>query len=177
MSNELTGGCLCGAIRFRTGTPNVYPTLCHCTSCRRATGAHAVGLYTVARASAEFIVGNPTEFRSSADVLRGFCGRCGTSMRYWHARWPDREVRPEWPATLAFKRSNACLPRTKPRRWPISSWLTLKARAARKRSPASRFAQGSHLRAYQFQDLKSWWMRRNDMLQCRGSFFARLVPP
>jgi hypothetical protein len=53
-TGELTGGCLCGAVRYRTGTPNVPPTLCHCASCRRATGAHAVGLYTVARATAEF---------------------------------------------------------------------------------------------------------------------------
>jgi hypothetical protein len=86
---ELTGGCLCGAVRYRTGTPNVPPTLCHCASCRRATGAHAVGLYTVTRATAEFTAGKQTEYRSSSDVLRGFCGECGTSLTYWHARWPE----------------------------------------------------------------------------------------
>jgi hypothetical protein len=67
-TGELTGGCLCGAVRYRTGTPNVPPTLCHCTSCRRATGAHAVGFYTVARGTAEFAAGKPTECRSSWDV-------------------------------------------------------------------------------------------------------------
>ena len=87
-TGELTGGCLCGAVRYRTGTPNVPPTLCHCTSCRRATGAHAVGFYTLARATAEFTAGKPTEYRSSPEVLRGFCGRCGTSLTYRHARWP-----------------------------------------------------------------------------------------
>jgi hypothetical protein len=48
-----------------------------------------VGLYTVARATAEFTASKPTEYRSSPDVLRAFCGRCGTSLTYWHARWPE----------------------------------------------------------------------------------------
>jgi hypothetical protein len=88
-TGELTGGCLCGAVRYRTGTPSVPPTLCHCASCRRATGAHAMGLYTVTRATVEFTAGKQTEYRSSSDVPRGFCGRCGTSLTYWHARWPE----------------------------------------------------------------------------------------
>jgi hypothetical protein len=48
-----------------------------------------VGFYTVTRASAAFTTGKPTEYRSSSDVLRGFCGQCGTSLTYWHARWPE----------------------------------------------------------------------------------------
>jgi len=36
-----------------------------------------------------FTAARPTEYRSSPDVLRGFCSRCGTSLTYWHAGWPD----------------------------------------------------------------------------------------
>ena len=36
---EATGGCLCGAVRYRvTGSPQ-STSLCHCFSCRRSTGA------------------------------------------------------------------------------------------------------------------------------------------
>ena len=87
-SEELTGGCLCGAVRYRTPIPKNAPTLCHCASCRRAAGAHAVGLYTVDREHVVFVAGRPTEYRSSPKVLRGFCGRCGTALTYWHADWP-----------------------------------------------------------------------------------------
>ena len=84
-----TGGCLCGAVRYQTAAPNTPPTVCHCTSCRRATGAHAVGFYTADRATVEFRAGKPTDYQSSPEVLRGFCDRCGTSLTYWHARWPE----------------------------------------------------------------------------------------
>ena len=89
MSNaEWTGGCVCGAVRYRTGAPKTPPTLCHCASCRRATGAHAVGLFTVDRDTVEFTAGKPTDYQSSPEVLRGFCVRCGTSLTYWHSGWP-----------------------------------------------------------------------------------------
>jgi len=42
-SSRAEGGCLCGAVRYSvTGTP-VARTLCHCISCRRATGGVSVG--------------------------------------------------------------------------------------------------------------------------------------
>ena len=84
---DLTGSCLCGAIRYRTPLPKLAPTLCHCASCRKAAGAHAVGLYTVDRERTA-INGHVTEFPSSLKVVRGFCGRCGSALTYWHADWP-----------------------------------------------------------------------------------------
>jgi hypothetical protein len=89
MPDQLTGSCLCGAVRYRTALPNLPPTLCHCVSCRRATGAHALGLYTVKRDTLTYAQGQPVDYASSPKVLRGFCGRCGTSLSYWHADWPD----------------------------------------------------------------------------------------
>ncbi len=83
----LTGSCLCGAIRYRTPLPKLTPTLCHCSSCRKAAGAHAVGLYTVERELA-VVEGQLTEYPSSDKVVRTFCGRCGSALTYWHADWP-----------------------------------------------------------------------------------------
>ena len=85
----LTGGCLCGDIRYQCEAPFMAPTLCHCSSCRRASGSHVLGLVTVARQSLRFDAGQPKEYRSSAAVRRSFCARCGTPLTYWHEGWPD----------------------------------------------------------------------------------------
>ena len=37
----LTGGCLCGGVRFRVDAPLVVATYCHCTRCQRRTGTAA----------------------------------------------------------------------------------------------------------------------------------------
>jgi hypothetical protein len=87
--NSIFGGCLCGLIRYQSAGQPSRSTLCHCSSCRRASGAHALGLVTVAMAGFQFIASSPAEYRSSASVLRTFCSRCGTPLTYWHEGWPD----------------------------------------------------------------------------------------
>ncbi len=37
----LTGGCLCGGVRFRIDAPLVSSSWCHCTRCQRRTGTAA----------------------------------------------------------------------------------------------------------------------------------------
>lgn len=88
MEQSLNGRCLCKAIRYRCGPLLYPPTLCHCESCRRAAGAHAVGWLTVRRGDLHWLDGAPQEFESSAGVHRGFCGRCGTPLTYRNAARP-----------------------------------------------------------------------------------------
>src|SRR5881392_2122221 len=78
----LEGWCLCTAVRYECGPLLYAPTLCHCESCRRAAGAHAVGWLTVARASLRWSGEAVREYESSPGVHRGFCGRCGTPLSY-----------------------------------------------------------------------------------------------
>lgn len=76
------GGCLCGAIRYRiTAAPHVT-SLCHCRSCRLASGAPAVAWVVLPRDGLVFERGAPAVYRSSPDVERTFCGTCGTSLTY-----------------------------------------------------------------------------------------------
>jgi hypothetical protein len=86
MDDSLTGRCLCGAVRYRLG-PRLYPpTLCHCESCRRASGAHALGWLTVRSTDFGYTGGAPSEIESSPGVWRAFCGRCGAPLTYRSAR-------------------------------------------------------------------------------------------
>jgi hypothetical protein len=88
MALELSGGCLCGAVRYRCAAPERPATWCHCTSCRRAAGAHAVAWFTVPGESFALIEGQPAIFRSSPPVQRAFCARCGTQLTYRHQDSP-----------------------------------------------------------------------------------------
>ena len=84
-----TGRCLCGAIRYRCGPLVSAPTVCHCESCRRACGAHAVGWLTVRPEQLSYLMGAPRELESSPGVRRAFCQQCGTPLTYRSARRPD----------------------------------------------------------------------------------------
>ena len=80
----IEGGCLCAAIRYRiTGAP-LAQSRCHCRSCRRAAGAPSVAWIVVRDCDFEIISGRPSSFRSSPQVVRTFCGTCGTPLTYRH---------------------------------------------------------------------------------------------
>ena len=84
------GGCLCGAVRYRITGQSIARTLCHCHSCRLASGAPSVA-WAVFRASQfAFVSGKPNTFRSSPPVVRTFCGNCGTPLTYQHASRQDK---------------------------------------------------------------------------------------
>jgi hypothetical protein len=80
--NAIEGGCLCGRVRYRvTGAPR-SATCCHCSTCRRASGAPYVAWATFPQAEFAFTGPEPARFRSSADVERSFCPRCGTPLYF-----------------------------------------------------------------------------------------------
>jgi hypothetical protein len=81
--NSLTGGCLCGSVRYGAAAPVSTATFCHCRSCRRASGAHSLPWVTVARAGLRWHgSAAPTHYLSSPGVTRSFCARCGTPLAY-----------------------------------------------------------------------------------------------
>lgn len=82
------GGCLCGAVRYRIAEPALFASMCHCRSCRLATGAPAAAFVGVGRPQFEEVRGTRRVFASSPGVRRGFCGTCGTSLTYEGDAWP-----------------------------------------------------------------------------------------
>ena len=89
MDSRLSGGCHCGAIRYRVILPVHLPAYCHCRSCRRVAGAHAVAWFTVPVRDLQFGALRPTEYHSSPGVTRTHCSACGTTLTYWNEKDPD----------------------------------------------------------------------------------------
>jgi hypothetical protein len=74
------GGCLCGALRFQSQVRPVDAGYCHCTLCRRSTGATVLAWASFPAESFAYTQGQPAEYASSDWGHREFCSRCGTQI-------------------------------------------------------------------------------------------------
>jgi len=78
----LKGGCYCGAVRYEAAGVPFNETSCHCSICRRTSGAPFVAWFSVRHEDFRFVAGTPTRFNSTAKAVRSFCGRCGTQLTF-----------------------------------------------------------------------------------------------
>ena len=77
----ITGGCLCGAVRYEADGAPFHVTHCHCADCRRGSGAAFVTWASFRRDDFHFTVGEPAEVRWSGRQ-RLFCSHCGTPLAF-----------------------------------------------------------------------------------------------
>lgn len=77
-----TGGCQCGAVRFRVEGRLRNVSVCHCRMCQKAFGNFYAPLATTPEGGLTWTRGEPKRFRSSNHVLRGFCSECGTPLTF-----------------------------------------------------------------------------------------------
>jgi hypothetical protein len=80
--SPLTGGCLCGGVRYELSEPPVSAGYCHCTRCQRRTGSAAAASATVVAGSLRITSGE--ELLASFDPPDGwskvFCSACGGAL-------------------------------------------------------------------------------------------------
>src|SRR5215207_5130255 len=78
----MQGGCACGQVRYELRSEPFDTGYCHCTICRRVSGAPVLVFSTVP--IADFVVTAGAEhvrtFVSSSFGERQFCGACGTPL-------------------------------------------------------------------------------------------------
>lgn len=79
-----TGGCQCGAVRFRIHGQLGRPSICHCRMCQKAFGGFFGPLVSAPKDGVEWTRGEPKYFQSSVNIDRGFCDGCGTPLTYRH---------------------------------------------------------------------------------------------
>ena len=84
MNEIFSGGCQCGAIRFKARNLLDNSHVCHCRMCQKAVGNFFAALVGVLLEDFEWTRGKPSVFRSSELVERGFCSNCGTPLFFKH---------------------------------------------------------------------------------------------
>jgi hypothetical protein len=89
MSEKLSGGCRCGAVRYEVSAI-VRNSICHCRDCQRSSGAPMVE-WMLVDDDALSVTGETATFESSPGTLRSFCRACGTGLFYRNAAvFPDQ---------------------------------------------------------------------------------------
>jgi hypothetical protein len=81
-TEPLTGGCLCGAIRFEARPDEREGYYCHCRMCQLAFGNTRAAFINLRKDQVTWTAGAPTHFASSKFAQRGFCNHCGTPLSF-----------------------------------------------------------------------------------------------
>ena len=93
MAATLTGGCLCGGVRFTITQPLQSASYCHCTRCQRRTGTGASVSGRVAPGSLVIEQGEELirAYRPEDGFAKAFCSGCGSAL--WSEDPRDPSVR------------------------------------------------------------------------------------
>jgi hypothetical protein len=88
----LTGGCLCGGVRFEVTEPLVSSGYCHCTRCQRRTGTGASASGRIVPGSLRIKSGEELirSYAPEDGFLKAFCSGCGSAL--WSQSPDDPEV-------------------------------------------------------------------------------------
>ncbi len=81
MSDEMTGGCACGRIRYLAVVEDDEAYLCHCRMCQRATGGVSIAFKNLRKDAVRW-EGEPDWYSSSPIARRPYCRECGTSLGF-----------------------------------------------------------------------------------------------
>ena len=88
----LTGGCLCGGVRYEISEPLLSASYCHCTRCQRRTGTAASPQARVAPGSFRIVAGEELVRAwdpGDGGFPKAFCSACGGAL------WSQSPVDPE----------------------------------------------------------------------------------
>jgi hypothetical protein len=88
MTAPHTGGCRCGAVRFEVSAEPHQVSYCHCSDCRRASGAPVSAFVGFLIGQVAF-TGKALKMFENGPVTRSFCGICGSPIAYVDERLED----------------------------------------------------------------------------------------
>jgi hypothetical protein len=84
MTDQLEGGCACGAVRYRMTSAPLFVHCCHCRDCQRQTGSAFVLNALIETARVELLGAQPVRFAMPTDSGRPHgvyrCSTCGTAV-------------------------------------------------------------------------------------------------
>jgi hypothetical protein len=89
-TTHVTGGCLCGNIRYEADVFLENGYICHCTICQKSSGQPAEITVLIKAGTLRYTQGEPKYFVSSRHGKRGFCAECGSRL-VWQATDMDQD--------------------------------------------------------------------------------------
>jgi len=92
----ITGGCLCGAVRFQGLAFIKSAYYCHCTMCQKSSGAPFEIGVLIKTGTLQFTKGAPTYYQSSNFGKRGFCSACGSRLV-----WAPMDAKEDWSVNVS----------------------------------------------------------------------------
>jgi hypothetical protein len=79
----MTGGCLCGAVRYEVQGKSLFAVHCHCRDCQRASGTGHMPVLGMPKAFFK-VTGKPSSYTikgtSGLGTTRHFCPTCGSLL-------------------------------------------------------------------------------------------------
>lgn len=87
-TSRVSGGCLCGRIRYDADVFLHDGYICHCTVCQKCTGQPAEITVLIKPGTLRYRGEEPKYFQTSAGGKRGFCAECGSRI-VWQAIAPE----------------------------------------------------------------------------------------
>ncbi len=86
---NITGGCLCGAVRYECTAAPIMQANCYCRDCQKAGGGAGANAVLVPKDAFKVTKGELKYYESTADsgnkVRRGFCANCGSGINAMQA--------------------------------------------------------------------------------------------
>ena len=88
-AEPVRGSCLCGGVRYAVTGPFLRANFCHCSRCRKHSGAAALAQGRVPRSAFTLLQGRDllSSFTEAGHMAKVFCRRCGSSL--FGGTWPD----------------------------------------------------------------------------------------
>jgi hypothetical protein len=77
----LTGGCLCGKVRYSARPDKREGYYCHCRMCQLAVGNTRAAFINLRKDQVSWLT-EPAWYASSRIARRGFCSHCGTPLSF-----------------------------------------------------------------------------------------------
>jgi hypothetical protein len=91
VADTVRGSCLCGGVAYEVTLPFRRANYCHCSRCRKHSGAGALVQGRVARSQFRLLRGEELikAFRPEGGKVKAFCSVCGSSL--FGGDWPEGE--------------------------------------------------------------------------------------
>jgi hypothetical protein len=88
MAETVGGSCLCGGVRFEVTLPFTRAIHCHCSRCRKHSGAFGLTVGHVPMSQARLLQGEELirVYEPPGGRVKAFCSQCGSSL--FGGAWP-----------------------------------------------------------------------------------------